>query len=116
MRLNGDSTFQGPLGGVDSSNALLESMNRTLSKVIGNGLLSFAEFDEVLMDAECCMKNRPLCYLGEESEQPVLTPNVLLRGRPTPVLEEDLERLNKGESVTSRLKQLMKTKEHLRKR
>ena len=68
------------------------------------------------MDTECCMNNRPLCYLGEEFEQPVLTPNVLLQGRPAPVLEEDLEGLNIGESVTSHLKHLMKTKEHLRKR
>ena len=70
---------------------LVGIMKRTLSKVIGNGLLSFAELDEVLMDTECCMNDRPLCYLGKGFEQPVLTPNVLLRGRPTPALEEDLK-------------------------
>ena len=36
-----------------------------------------------------CMNNR--LFQGEEFEQPVLTPHTLLREKPTPVLEEDLE-------------------------
>ena len=48
------------------------------------------------------MNNRPLCYQGEEFEQPVLTPDVLIRGKPTTVLEEGLEHI--GENVTRRMK------------
>ena len=46
------------------------------------------------------MKNSPLLYQGEEFEQPVFTPNTLLRGKLTPVLEKDLETI--GEEKVSR--------------
>ena len=95
---------------------LIGIMKRMLSKVIGNALLSFAELEEVLLDIECCMNNRPLCYIEQEFEEPVLTPNILLRGKRTPVLDEDLQNLNEDESTTSRLKYLLKGKEHLRRR
>ena len=61
------------------------------------------------------MNNRPLLYQGEEFEQPVLTPNTLLRGKPTPVLEEDLEAIGE-EKVSRRMKFLQRSKEQLRRR
>ena len=87
-----------------------------LSKVIGNALLSIVELEEVLLDVECYMNNHPLCYIEQEFEEPVLTPNILLRGKPTPVLEEDLQKLKEDESTTHRLKYFLKSKEHLRRR
>ena len=63
--------------------------------MIGRSLLTYPELEEVLLDCETTMNNRPLLYQGEEFEQPVLTPNTLLRGRSTPVLEEDLEILER---------------------
>ena len=95
--------------------SLIGIMKRCLSKVIGRSLLSYEELEEVLLDIEICMNNRPLFYQGEEFEQPVLTPNTLLRGRPNPILEEDLEKIGK-EEVTRRMRFLQKSKEHLRKR
>ena len=94
---------------------LIGIMKRCLSKVSGRCLLSHEELEDVLLDIEICMKNRPLFYQGEEFEQPVLTPNTLLRGRPNPILEEDLEKIGK-EEVTRRMRFLQKSKEHLRKR
>ena len=45
----------------------------------------------------------------------MLTPNTLLRGKPTPVLEEDLETI--GEEEVSRwMKFLQRSKEQLRRR
>ena len=87
-----------------------------ISKVIGNAFLSFTELEEVLLDVECCMNNRPLCYIEQEFEEPVLTPNILLRGKPTPILEEDLQKLNEDETTTRRLEYLLESKEHLRRR
>jgi len=43
-----------------------------------------------------------LFYQGEEFEQPVLTPNTLLREKPTPILEEDLEKIAEN-GVTRRI-------------
>ena len=37
------------------------------------------------------MNNRPLCFVGDEFDRPVLTPNILLRGSPAGYLEEDTE-------------------------
>jgi hypothetical protein len=46
------------------------------------------------------MNNQPLSYQREEFEEPVLTPNILLRGKNSQVLEEDLEVV--GEEITKR--------------
>ena len=61
------------------------------------------------------MNNRPLCYQGEDFENQVTTPNILLRGKPARLLEEDLQKLNK-EDVTKRLMYVKRCKEGLRKR
>ena len=93
---------------------LVGIMKRSLTKVVGRRFLSHAELEEVLLDVETSMNNRPLLYQGEEFEQPVLTPNTLLRGKPTPILEHDLEKIGE-EDVTKRMRFLQKSKEQLRK-
>ena len=57
-------------------------MKRSLSKAIGRGFLLYPELKEVLLDVECAVNNRPLCYQDEDFENEVITPNILLRGRP----------------------------------
>ena len=95
---------------------LIGIMKRSLSKVIGKKCLTFSELEEILLDVECTMNNRPLCYQEEHLEQQVITPNVLLRGKPAVMLEEDLEKMPSELKLTNRLKFLSKSKEHLRKR
>ena len=68
------------------------------------------------MDVECVMNNRPLCYQGEEFEQPVLTPNILMRGNPTQFLEEDLQEADEDTALTRRMKFARTSREHLKKR
>jgi len=75
---------------------LIGIMKRSLSKVIDRSLLTYQELEETLLDIDTCKNKSPLLYQGEEFEQPVLKPNTLLRGKPTPILEEDsLRRLQK---------------------
>ena len=69
----------------------------------------------MLLDVKTSLNNRPLLYQGEEFEQPVLTPNTLLKGKPTPMLGQDLEKVGE-EDVTKRMRFLLKSKEQLRKR
>ena len=57
---------------------LIDIMKRALTKRIGRALLQYHELEDVLLDVECFMKNRLLCYAGEESDRPDLTPNTLL--------------------------------------
>ena len=46
----------------------------------------------------------------------MITPNILLKGKPTPTLEEDLEKTGEGNEVTKRVRFLQRSKEHLKKR
>ena len=91
-------------------------MKRSLSNAIGRGFLTYSELEEVLLDVECAMNNRPLCYHGEDFENEVITPNILLSGRPARLLEEDLQKLNEEGNVTKRLMCFKRCKEELRKR
>ena len=93
---------------------LVGIMKRALSKAVGRSLLTYPELEDVLIDIENCRNNRQLLY-QEEFEQPVLTPNTLLRGNPTLVLEEDLEAVGE-EKVSRRMKFLKRSKEQLRRR
>ena len=50
--------------------------------------MRFEELEEVLLDVESFLNNRPLCYTGEEFETPIITPHLLLRGQPAPYLKK----------------------------
>ena len=95
---------------------LIAIMKRSPSKAIGRGFLTYSELEEVLLDIEFSMNNRPLCYQGEDFGNEVITPNILLRGRPARLLEEDLQKLNEEVNVTKRQMYLKRCKEQLRKR
>ena len=45
---------------------LIGIMKRALTKKIGRALLRYHELEDVLLDIECFMNNRPLCYVTEE--------------------------------------------------
>ena len=53
-------------------------MKSAFYKVVGQGLLSWAELTEVLLDVEVTLNNRPLTYMEEDIQLPPLTPNSLL--------------------------------------
>ena len=49
-----------------------------LGKTIGNGFLAWKELEEVLLDVEITLNNRPLGYVEDDIQLPVLTPNNML--------------------------------------
>jgi hypothetical protein len=94
-------------------------MKNALKKSVGNACLTFNELREVLAVVENCLNNRPLTYLEEEQEQPVLTPNRLMGIQDPTSLEIDLDALNYIEEdklITKRMKYLRKTREQLKTR
>ncbi|XP_070566967.1 uncharacterized protein [Ptychodera flava] len=92
-------------------------MKRSLSKAIGRALLKFEELEEVLLDVETFMNNRPLCYMEEDFEQVVITPNLLLLGQPERFLEESIDDMDDSRDVMSKqLKYLRSCRENVRKR
>ena len=61
---------------------LIGLVKRALYKSIGGGLLTWAELQDVLLDVEVALNNRPLSYVEDDPQLPVLTPNLLLFGPP----------------------------------
>ena len=53
-----------------------------LHKTIGGGLLTWAEIQDAILDVEVALNNRPLRYVEDEAQLPILTPNSLLSGQP----------------------------------
>ena len=52
--------------------------------------MSWDELTEVLLDVELSLNNRPLGYVEDDVQMPILTPNVLTFGHPNHVPEEDV--------------------------
>ena len=48
---------------------------------IGKAQLTWAEFEEVLLDIQIILNNRPLTNVKEEIDYHILTPNSLMLGR-----------------------------------
>ena len=53
-------------------------MKSALHKSIGNGTSSWKELQEVLLDVEVTLNNRPLSYQEDDFQLPVLTPSSML--------------------------------------
>eukprot|EP00795_Rhopilema_esculentum_P010045 gene10045-18683_t len=63
----------------------------TLKKTLGLANLTVSELQEVLLDIEFCLNNRPLTYQTDQLDDEVLTPNHLVHGwRIKPIREEEI--------------------------
>ena len=63
-------------------------VKQAFNKSVGNGTLTWSELQDVLLDVDVALNNRPLSYVEEDVQLPVLTPNMLQFGRPN-LLPED---------------------------
>ena len=72
----------------------------------GRDIVGYREFNE----------QSPTCYQGEEFQEPVFTPNILIRGQPANLLVEDLSKVGNEEELPKRLSFLARSKEQLRRR
>ena len=61
-----------------------------LFKATGRANLTKQELEKILMGIEVVQNNRPLIYIEENIQRPVLTPNTLLYGQPIMIPEERL--------------------------
>ena len=57
---------------------LIGLVKSALNKTIGNGLLWWKELQEVLLDVEITLNNRPLSYVEDDLQMPLLTLNAML--------------------------------------
>ncbi|XP_028411542.1 uncharacterized protein LOC114534187 [Dendronephthya gigantea] len=83
-----------------------------LNKTIGNGFLAWNELEEVLLDVEVALNNRPLRYVEDDVQLPVLTPSSMLylNSSIVPVLQP--HRIE-NQDLRKRAKHLRKCKEAL---
>ena len=54
-------------------------VKQAFNKSFGNGTLTWADLQEVLLDVEVVLKNHPLIYVEEDVQLPLMTPNVTVR-------------------------------------
>lgn len=66
------------MGGGGQFERLLVMMKTIFYKTVGGGRLTWEELSEVLIDTEISMNNRPLCYVEDDVQLPLLTPNSIL--------------------------------------
>ena len=64
-------------------------MKRALYKSIGRASLFWNELEEVLLDVEITLNNRPLDYIEDDVQLPILTPCAMMFGQPRLVPEEN---------------------------
>ena len=86
-------------------------VKQALYKVVGNSLLNWSEFEETCLDLETTVNNRPLAYIEDDEQLPILTPNVMLFGIPNYIPEND--RNEEDVDLVKRARHLRKTKEKL---
>ena len=68
---------------------LVGLVKRALYKSVGGARLTWSEFEEVLLDVEVALNNRPLTYLEDDVQLPTLTPNAMMFGQPNLLPEDD---------------------------
>ena len=66
---------------------MIRLVKGSLYKTIGNGLLSWMELQEVLLDVQVALNNRPLDYVEDDIQPPILTPSSLLHIQPNTLQE-----------------------------
>ena len=81
-------------------------------KVVGEGTLTFEELSEVVLDVEICMNDRPLSYVEDDIEFPILTPNSFVLQQSNVAPELECHHIEDGD-LRKRAKYLQNVKNHL---
>ncbi|XP_068697519.1 uncharacterized protein [Montipora foliosa] len=79
-------------------------------KTIGNGTLRWSELEEVVLDVEVALNNRPLSYQEDHVEMALLTPSSMLHLRPNHLPELSANHLQERD-LQKRAKYLLRCKE-----
>ena len=93
---------------------MVRLVKQSLFKAIGRANLTKQELEEILLDIEIVLNNRPFIYVEEDIKIPVLTPNTLLYEQPIMIPEERLD--EDTPEIKRRQRYINKCKEAARKR
>ena len=70
---------------------LVQSTKRCLRKSLGKSMLTYEELLTVLVEIECVLNSRPLCYIYNDSVDDVITPSHLFGRRLLSCFQEDVD-------------------------
>ena len=93
----------------DQYERLIGLFKATFYKIIGNGILTYSELEDVVLDVEVALNDRPLSYLEDDVELPALTPSSMLNINPNRLPELEPHHLEE-KSLRKRAKFLEKCK------
>ena len=65
-------------------------IKQALDKSLRRTSLRWSKLEEVLLDVEINMTNRPLTYIEEDIQCPILTPNSMILGRDTKMIDRNM--------------------------
>ena len=66
-------------------------VKQAIYRTVGGANLKWDELQDVLLDCEIALNNRPLSYVEDDVQLPILTPNVMMFGQPNLLSEEPVE-------------------------
>ena len=72
---------------------LIGLVKKSLFMVIGGAKLKFSKLEVVILDVEVALNNRPLSYVEDDLQFPVLTPNVMMFGKDNLLSTKDLNQI-----------------------
>ena len=91
---------------------LIGVIKQTLYKSLGRTNLRWSELEEVLLDVEINLNNKPLTYVEEDIQYPILTTNSMILGRETKMVEGNMvEDKEEGLSWRKRQKNVKRCKD-----
>ena len=61
-------------------------------KIISKSSLTWYELEEIVMEVEITLNNKPLSYIEDDIQMPILTPNTMIYGTAISEVEEDVRR------------------------
>ena len=95
---------------------LIRVVKQSLYKTVGRACLTRDELEEVVLDLEIHLNNRPLSYVEDDIELPIITPNALMFGNaPKHSVEDDVSSFS-DRDLRKRAKYVKRCKEALWKR
>ena len=65
-------------------------IKQPLYKCLGKTSLCWSELEEALLDVEINMNNRSLTYIEEDIQRPFLTPNSMILGRDSKMVDGNM--------------------------
>ena len=89
---------------------LIGLFKRCFHKSIGNSSLTFEELSDVILDIEVVLNNRPISYMEDDVDQPVLTPAKMLQINPVVLPELESQHVE-DKNFRKRAKILRKCKD-----